>query len=84
VTTVICGVAGTYAYNGDGLRTTRTLRIPFVSYVWDQNAGLSVILQDGDGNRYVYGARGRRDGGVARGRRPRAAAAVAGGSAEAA
>lgn len=55
VTTVIGGVAGTYAYNGDGLRTTRTIGGAAVSYVWDQNASLPVILQDSDGNRYVYG-----------------------------
>jgi RHS repeat-associated protein len=42
-------------YNGDGLRMTRTIGASAVSYVWDLNASLPVILEDTDGNRYVYG-----------------------------
>ncbi len=53
--TVIRGVTGTYAYNGDGLRTSRTIGGVTVTYAWDQNAGMPVILRDSAGNRYVYG-----------------------------
>jgi RHS repeat-associated protein len=48
-------VSGTYAYNGDGLRTSRTIASTTVDYVWDLNAALPVVLGDSDGNRYVYG-----------------------------
>lgn len=53
--TDIDSVAGSYAYNGDGLRMSRTIDSVPVDYVWDQNAALPVILEDSDGNRYVYG-----------------------------
>jgi RHS repeat-associated protein len=53
--TNIASTVGAYEYNGDGLRTTRTIGASAVSYVWDLNAGLPVILEDTDGNRYVYG-----------------------------
>jgi YD repeat-containing protein len=55
IETNIASTTGTYEYNGDGLRTTRTIGASAVSYVWDLNASLPVILQDTDGNRYVYG-----------------------------
>jgi hypothetical protein len=45
----------TYAYDGDGLRASQTAGGNAVSYTWDVNAGLPVILQDSDGNSYVYG-----------------------------
>ena len=51
----VASVSGTYAYNGDGLRTTRTIGGSGSAFVWDQNANLPVILQDSAGNRYVYG-----------------------------
>jgi len=35
-----------FLYRGDGLRTTRTIGASAVSYVWDRNASLPVILQD--------------------------------------
>jgi RHS repeat-associated protein len=53
--TNIASTTGTYDYNGDGLRITRTIGASAVSYVWDLNASLPVILQDTGGNRYVYG-----------------------------
>jgi len=55
VETDIASTTGTYAYNGDGLRITRTIGGSGASYVWDLNASLPVVLQDTDGNRYVYG-----------------------------
>jgi RHS repeat-associated protein len=48
-------VGATYESNGDGLRVTRTIDQTSVSYVWDVAAGLPVILQDSDGNTYLYG-----------------------------
>jgi RHS repeat-associated protein len=55
IETDIASTTGTYAYNGDGLRATRTIGPSAVSYVWDLNASLPVILQDTAGNRYIYG-----------------------------
>jgi len=55
VDTDIDSVAGTYAYNGGGLRTSRTIASTTVDYVWDLNASLPVVLEDSDANRYVYG-----------------------------
>jgi YD repeat-containing protein len=52
---VIGGNTSTYAYNGDGLRASQTVGENTVSYTWDVNAGLPVVLQDSDGNTYVYG-----------------------------
>ena len=51
----IDSVGATYEYNGDGLRVTRTIDQTSVSYVWDVTAGLPAILQDSEGNTYVYG-----------------------------
>jgi RHS repeat-associated protein len=47
--------SGAYAYNGDGLRTSRTIGGTTTTYVWDQNASMPAILRDSAGNRYVYG-----------------------------
>jgi RHS repeat-associated protein len=52
---VIGGNTSTYAYDGDGLRDSQTVGENAVSYTWDVNAGLPVVLQDSDGNSYVYG-----------------------------
>jgi RHS repeat-associated protein len=51
---VIGGNTSTYAYNGDGLRMSRTAGGATTNYVWDVAAGLPVVLQDGT-NTYVYG-----------------------------
>ena len=51
----IGGVNGVYAYNGDGLRMSRSIGGTAVSYTWDVNLPLPVILQDSQGNSYVYG-----------------------------
>ena len=55
VSTSIDSVSASYEYNGHGLRTSRTVGQDEVTYVWDVNRGLPAILEDGDGNRYVYG-----------------------------
>jgi RHS repeat-associated protein len=52
---VIGATTSTYAYDGDGLRDSQTVGENAVSYTWDVNAGLPVVLQDSDGNSYVYG-----------------------------
>ena len=43
------------ACNGDGLRASQTVGGNGVSYTWDMNAGLPVILQHSLDNTYVYG-----------------------------
>jgi len=48
-------VSGMVKSHVDGLRITRTIGASAVSYVWDLNASLPVVLQDTEGNRYVYG-----------------------------
>ncbi len=53
--TAIGGTNGSYTYNGDGLRMSRTIGETTVDYVWDLSGGLPNILEDSQGNRYVYG-----------------------------
>jgi RHS repeat-associated protein len=48
------GTATTFAYRGDGLRASRTTGGATTTFTWDVNAGLPVVLDDG--NQYVYGA----------------------------
>ncbi len=44
----------TFAYCGAGLRASRPTNRVTTSFTWDINAGLPVVLDDG--NQYVYGA----------------------------
>jgi RHS repeat-associated protein len=53
--TDINSVTGSYDYNGDGLRGSRTLGASTVSFVWDVGSSLPSVLQDSDGNTFVYG-----------------------------
>jgi RHS repeat-associated protein len=53
--TSISSTSGSYAYNGDGLRTSRTVGASTVSYTWDAASALPSVLQDSAGNTYVYG-----------------------------
>jgi RHS repeat-associated protein len=48
------GTTTTFAYRGDGLRNSRTTGGSTTAFTWDVNAGLPVVLDDG--NQYVYGA----------------------------
>ncbi len=48
------GVTTTFAYRGDGLRHSKTTSGNTTTFTWDVNAGLPVVLDDG--NQYVYGA----------------------------
>ena len=47
-------VTSTFAYSGDGLRDSRTAGMTTTTFTWDINAGLPVVLDDG--NQYLYGA----------------------------
>jgi len=55
VESVIDGVTSTSVYNGDGLRMSHTVDGVTTDYIWDVAAGLPVVLQDSEGNTYVYG-----------------------------
>ena len=51
------GTAATYAYNGDGLRMSKTLSLQTTQQVWDMVGGLPTLLQDGS-TQYIPGADG--------------------------
>jgi len=51
------GSAATYAYNGDGLRMSKTTGSTTAHYVWNASGSLPLLLQDGTAN-YVYGPAG--------------------------
>jgi RHS repeat-associated protein len=55
VATDLNSVESSYTYNGDGLRVSRTVGGNTVDYVWDVGSSLPAVLQDSDGNTYVYG-----------------------------
>jgi RHS repeat-associated protein len=46
--------SATYAYNGDGLRMTKTVGPTTTPFVWDGESGLPLMLSDST-NSYVYG-----------------------------
>jgi RHS repeat-associated protein len=50
-----CTVATASAYNGDGLRVYKSDSVGKMSYAWDTQASLPVILQQSDGMTYEYG-----------------------------
>jgi YD repeat-containing protein len=54
VEATVNAVTTTFAYRGDGLRNSRTVGMTTTTFTWDINAGLPVVLDDG--NQYVYGA----------------------------
>ncbi len=64
----VAGATTTYAYNGDGLRMSKTTAGVTTSYTWDVAAGLPVILQAGT-NTYRLPPRPRLDGKSGRRRR---------------
>jgi RHS repeat-associated protein len=47
----------TYAYNGDGLRMSKTVAGTTSSFTWDTSGGLPMLLDDGT-NSYIYGPDG--------------------------
>jgi RHS repeat-associated protein len=53
--TNLAGTAGSYAYNGDGLRTSRTIGATTTTFAWGNATGMPVVLRDSAGNRYLYG-----------------------------
>ena len=55
IAATVAGVTETYAYNGDGVRFSRTVGAgPAIRYVSDINASLPVTLDDGT-RKYVWG-----------------------------
>lgn len=52
------GAAAAYAYNGDGLRMSKTVSGATTQFAWDAAEGLPLLLTDG-ANNYVYGPGGR-------------------------
>jgi len=51
------GTAGSYSYNGDGLRMSKTANGTTSQYLWDSSAGLPLVVKDGS-TAYVYGPGG--------------------------
>jgi len=51
------GSAGTYAYNGDGLRMSKTVSGTSSQFLWDVVGGLPLLIKDGS-TAYVYGPGG--------------------------
>jgi len=51
----IGGVSSSYTYNGAGVRTSRTVGGTTIGYTWDLTGSLPNVLQDSNGNKYVYG-----------------------------
>ena len=54
VEATVNSVTSTFAYRGDGLRDSRTVGMTTTTFTWDINAGLPVVLDDG--NQYLYSA----------------------------
>jgi len=48
---------GTYSYDGDGLRASKTVNGATSQYAWDLSGGTALLLADG-ATSYVYGANG--------------------------
>ncbi|MCA1831305.1 MAG: RHS repeat-associated core domain-containing protein [Actinomycetota bacterium] len=51
------GTSATYAYNGDGLRTSKTVSGASTAFTWDVTGSLPLLLVEGT-NKYVYGPGG--------------------------
>jgi RHS repeat-associated protein len=53
----VAEIKDTYAYNGEGLRTSQTINGTTSYFAWDVAEGLPLILNDGTNN-YIYGPGG--------------------------
>jgi RHS repeat-associated protein len=51
------GSAASYAYDGDGLRASKTVSATTTAFTWDMSGSLPLLLQEGT-TRYVYGVGG--------------------------
>jgi RHS repeat-associated protein len=51
------GPSAAYAYDGDGLRMSKTVSGVLTRFTWDASGGVPLVLDDG-ANKYVYGPRG--------------------------
>jgi RHS repeat-associated protein len=54
---VAYGSTGTYAYDGDGLRASKTTNGTTSQFTWDSSGSVPLLLQDGS-TRYIYGLGG--------------------------
>ena len=52
------GTSTTYAYNGDGVRTAKTVNGTTTPFAWDLSGHLPMLLSDGT-NAYIYGPGGQ-------------------------
>jgi RHS repeat-associated protein len=62
LTSYVGATTATYAYDGDGLRQSKTTSGSTSQFLWDVHAGLPLLLQDGPSASpvyYVYGPGGR-------------------------
>ena len=50
-------VVATYAYDGDGLRTSKTVNGATTSFTWEASSGMPLLIDDGT-NHYLYGPDG--------------------------
>jgi RHS repeat-associated protein len=55
VETDIDSVTSSYEYDGTGLRTSRTIGAAARAYTWNLRGNSPTVIQDSDGNRFVYG-----------------------------
>ncbi|MGC1185527.1 MAG: RHS repeat-associated core domain-containing protein, partial [Candidatus Dormiibacterota bacterium] len=51
------GLSASYAYNGDGLRMSKTVNGTTEQYSWDQSGSLPLLIQDG-ATSFIYGPGG--------------------------
>jgi RHS repeat-associated protein len=54
---LISAPGATYAYNGDGLRTSKTVAGTTARFTWDTSGGMPMLLDDGTYS-YIYGPDG--------------------------
>lgn len=52
------GSAYAYAYNGDGLRQSRTTGGTTTQFAWDVSGGLPLLIKEGSSTYYIYGPGG--------------------------
>ncbi|HEY6537514.1 MAG TPA: RHS repeat-associated core domain-containing protein [Candidatus Dormibacteraeota bacterium] len=51
------GLAASYAYDGDGVRMSKTVNGTTVPFTWDQSGSLPLLIEDGTDD-YIYGPGG--------------------------
>lgn len=48
------GLSASYAYDGDGLRMSKTVNGSTVPFTWDQSGSLPLLIEDGTDD-FIYG-----------------------------